>query len=333
MSRRPRQGPDFLCIGAPRCGTTWLYQMLKTHPQIWLPPVKELKYFHSDPAAGTLLGQRLFGRAPEHQVWRKHLRSRLEETVLAPALFGSGGMVTWWRKGAMRLGDGYWGGRLNTLRRSPGRFFSDLAWDVRYFGGEGSEAWYCALFDAARERVTGDITPSYLMLDAAQVARAHRLLPQAKIVLFLRDPIERFWAAARMQWGLGKLSFDLTDAEAIARLARHPNQVLRADYQRALTIWEARYPPAQWFIAFYEELAEAPEALLMRLYRFLGVEASARRIPAQVRQRVLAAPPHEMPPAVGRELARQYLPQLEYVQARFGGYTTRWLHDAQARLA
>jgi Sulfotransferase family len=39
------QGPDFLVIGAQRAGTTWLHRVLSQHPQLWLPPVKELHYF------------------------------------------------------------------------------------------------------------------------------------------------------------------------------------------------------------------------------------------------------------------------------------------------
>jgi hypothetical protein len=38
-------GPDFLCIGAHKAGSTWLYQQLDSHPDFWMPPVKELHYF------------------------------------------------------------------------------------------------------------------------------------------------------------------------------------------------------------------------------------------------------------------------------------------------
>lgn len=41
----PAAHPDFLCIGAPRTGTTWLYQTLSQHPDIYLPRRKELHYF------------------------------------------------------------------------------------------------------------------------------------------------------------------------------------------------------------------------------------------------------------------------------------------------
>jgi len=37
--------PDFLCVGAQKAGTTWLYQQLHSHPDFWMPPLKELHYF------------------------------------------------------------------------------------------------------------------------------------------------------------------------------------------------------------------------------------------------------------------------------------------------
>ena len=38
-------GPDFLCIGAQKAGTGWLYEQLREHPDFWMPPLKELHYF------------------------------------------------------------------------------------------------------------------------------------------------------------------------------------------------------------------------------------------------------------------------------------------------
>ncbi len=37
--------PDFLCIGAQKAGTGWLYEQLREHPDFWMPPLKELHYF------------------------------------------------------------------------------------------------------------------------------------------------------------------------------------------------------------------------------------------------------------------------------------------------
>jgi hypothetical protein len=37
--------PDFICVGAQKSGTTWLYKQLLSHPQVFMP-AKELDYFY-----------------------------------------------------------------------------------------------------------------------------------------------------------------------------------------------------------------------------------------------------------------------------------------------
>lgn len=59
--------PHFIGIGAARTGSTWLYHLLWPHPELWLPPIKELHYF--DAIDKTIERQSLrYGR---------HLRRRL----------------------------------------------------------------------------------------------------------------------------------------------------------------------------------------------------------------------------------------------------------------
>ena len=45
MNQRRRRGPDFLCIGAQKAGTHWLYDQLQHHDDFWMPPIKELHFF------------------------------------------------------------------------------------------------------------------------------------------------------------------------------------------------------------------------------------------------------------------------------------------------
>jgi len=41
------KAPDFLCIGARKTGTTWLYGFLKKHPECYVPRIKEMNFFNS----------------------------------------------------------------------------------------------------------------------------------------------------------------------------------------------------------------------------------------------------------------------------------------------
>jgi len=40
--------PTFICVGAEKCGTTALYDDLKSHPSVYMPPIKETNFFSTD---------------------------------------------------------------------------------------------------------------------------------------------------------------------------------------------------------------------------------------------------------------------------------------------
>jgi len=37
--------PNFIGIGAQKCATTWLYDLLDLHPSVGLSPLKEIHFF------------------------------------------------------------------------------------------------------------------------------------------------------------------------------------------------------------------------------------------------------------------------------------------------
>jgi len=48
MTSSPERLPDFFIVGHPKSGTTALYEMLRAHPQIFMPDLKEPRYFATD---------------------------------------------------------------------------------------------------------------------------------------------------------------------------------------------------------------------------------------------------------------------------------------------
>ena len=48
MSRNGVARPDFFIVGAPRCGTTWLYRHLAMHPRVFMSRQKEPHHFNTD---------------------------------------------------------------------------------------------------------------------------------------------------------------------------------------------------------------------------------------------------------------------------------------------
>ena len=193
-------GPDFLCIGAQKAGTTWLHDNLVRHPTIWLPPVKEIHYF--DRPHVTIHG-RLFGRASR----LRRARAHLHRTSMA---FAQG-------------------------RASAG----ELRWAVRYCFGPRSDAWYAALFDQPG-KVTGEICPGYARLAKPVIQRIAGLMPEGKIIFLLRHPIERAWSAAVMHFNsIGPKDIGKADpVEVMAWLMRAKTQE-HAGYTQAIETWRS----------------------------------------------------------------------------------------------
>ncbi|MGI9384564.1 MAG: sulfotransferase family protein [Methyloligellaceae bacterium] len=95
------QGPDFLIIGAARSGTTFLHTHLRTHPDLWLPPKKEIYYF-------------------SYQSKRGYLNRRQREHI--PAFLASAGRALRMREDAWH--DVRWGARYLCGRPSDRWFLS-----------------------------------------------------------------------------------------------------------------------------------------------------------------------------------------------------------------
>ena len=70
--------PDFLYIGAPRAASTWLWRNLQAHPDIWVPPCKNIGWFHPRFQMYRLKILRHFGGAvkPEDKAWYRRFFGR-----------------------------------------------------------------------------------------------------------------------------------------------------------------------------------------------------------------------------------------------------------------
>lgn len=88
--------PDFLCVGAQKAGTTWLFEQLNWHDDFWMPPLKEVNYFdhmsrsrHPERSARSNLRlrderDRRFLEAMENLCAQQHIDLDLYAQLFAP---------------------------------------------------------------------------------------------------------------------------------------------------------------------------------------------------------------------------------------------------------
>jgi hypothetical protein len=140
-------------------------------------------------------------------------------------------------------------------------------------------SWYEAQFAGARgEKAIGEKTPNYLVTPAGdpleRPRRMHELLPDARLIAILRNPVERAISAInhRMRNGYVDAGADL-DLE-VRRFVAEQEQVIRYGfYQQHLDAFHRFYDPSQLLVLIYEEdVVGQPLATLRRVASFLGVD-------------------------------------------------------------
>ena len=184
------------------------------------------------------------------------------------------------------------------LARHPDVFRS-LVKEVHYFDlhYDRGEAWYRAHFGTEPDRmraarlghpvVTGEATPFYLAHPMV-AERAAQTIPDARLIVLLRDPVERAYSQYAHEVRLGHEHAAIHDAFAnelalgpeAGRVGptnmdtwtlSHRSYLYRGLYAEQLAAWRARFDADQFLILRSEDYFAEPVETLDLVCAFLGV--------------------------------------------------------------
>ena len=290
--------PNFLGIGAQRAGTTWLHAALSSHDEFWLPHLKELHYFDHKFPMRTGCEK---SSSPNQRIIAKQMSAKRRRFL---------------------------------ADRVQVRGVRDVAWELRYLFGRWDDEWYASLFEQAGGRIAGEITPAYLCLSEAAIAHVYALMPDVRLVLLLRDPVQRAWSHAKMDLARHmRREWQAVPHADFSAHFRASASRLRGDYVSSIERWLGRFPPSQLLIAFYDEIEEQPRILMQRVLDFLGASVTDADKLASISTRFNTGELAAIPATLHRELAELYVEQTRVLAQRFGKYPQRWLEASEAVLA
>lgn len=226
--------PDFIIIGAMKCGTTTLYRYLSEHPEIGMSREKETDFFVAEKSAGRGLD------------------------------------------------------------------------------------WYQAQFDADR-KLHGEASPNYTKCrDFPGVPeRMAQVLPEAKLIYILRDPVKRAESQYRHSFLIGDIA-----AQDISGSHEYQHILDASMYARQLNAFRAYYPDDQILVLDFDELVRDPQSVMDRICAFIGAAPMALSDSGAQNN--------------SSELSRIPAPILKFVQSRAGqtiaGLVSRDMRDRVRRL-
>src|SRR5829696_1663514 len=144
----------------------------------------------------------------------------------------------------------------------------------------------------ARRTISGEASPYYLFHPLA-AERASQTVPEARIIVLLRDPVERAYShyKERVRHGAepcrsfeeaiereperlrGEEERILADPTYHSFAHEHHSYLSQGRYLEMLPRWLERFPPEQLLIMPSEQLYADPQAVLDRVLAFLGLPA------------------------------------------------------------
>ncbi len=135
--------------------------------------------------------------------------------------------------------------------------------------------WYTGQFrpknGTDRRQLRGEISPLYARLKPWQVDRIAALLPELRIILTLRHPIERVWSQALFELGhLNRRDPQKLNSAEFLRQVERARSKLSSDYCRTIGIWSNAFGPEALHIGFFDQLQTDPQGYINGVLRHIG---------------------------------------------------------------
>lgn len=290
--------PQAVCVGPMKTSTSWIFQHLKSVPEIWMCPIKELQ-----------------------------LLDYLSENVDSPNSVLTQGFQR--RIGILQS-------VIKVILESDKYDREDYEKLTLFTKAAIAEAydfdWYESFFaDAPQDRTVLEIAPTYSYAKDVNVAQfADRLGSDTKIIFILRNPIDRWLSLGRFDFKQVMQEDGLTD-ENIPLLAGflESNWNSKGDYRENIETWEKHFPNLQFI--YHEDLHAPDRSGLVKFCRLIDVAVDASQF-GNIEARVNSQGGDDFPPALRTWIASRRMDELTWLADRFGERAESWRAEANALL-
>lgn len=202
--------PDFIIVGAAKSGTSSLHEYLSTHPDVFMPKLKELNFFHA------------YGQA-NPPIWE----------------------------------------------RSPEMPTNPMAYASHFY-------------EANADQLKGEASPSYLIYykrTIANIKRFYKGRKEPKIIIILREPIDKIWSHFRFNRmrNLDPDALSLEEAlEVESERLKNPtylpdvHYIHNTQYLQQVKAYLDNFEEVQ--VLLFDDLKKDPIKLISEVQTFLGVK-------------------------------------------------------------
>ena len=212
------------------------------------------------------------------------------------------------------------------LRRHP-QVYMPRRKELHYFDWRPHRSLntYAREFAGSGTLVKGEITPYSAALPKWTIRYIHELMPDAKLILLLRNPIDRAWSQALMNLVVHKRRNidDVRDEEFVEHF-RHPRTVSRGNYLGMIDSWLSVFPEERLFIGFFEDVRDRPRELLSAVFDHIGVSTDVDWASFPLNKVIHGGVGAPLPPRFRAILDEVYADEIDRIVDRCGGWAETW---------
>lgn len=202
----------------------------------------------------------------------------------------------------------------------------ELAWYLDHFDPPGDEvesldrACRKEFGEAFRPKVRGEATATYAveMYWHPDVLEEIKILnPNIRVILMVRDPIERAWSHAKKDLSKhrSRAVEDVPESEWI-EFFENNYQLMCGRPTELLQRWTERVGEERLFVGLFKDVGERPVELLLEVLKFIGVRSESRLIADDVGSVINPTAPDPIPASLRAALQGLFGEEVEALRQR-----------------
>ena len=149
--------------------------------------------------------------------------------------------------------------------------------------------------------------------------------PNVRIILLLRDPVERLWSQLCMEWRNGRIASEELNRWELLRssILGHESFVGRMYPTKVWYNWAKTFDPEQMRYWFLEDISQTPYEAIASILDFLGASTRTSVTAPEINTKATNQK-MPLPDDMRRHLAGLLSSELEACAELFGGHAIAW---------
>ncbi len=219
---------------------------------------------------------------------------------------------TWWLASRMK--------KHPQVFLARGEHSGEVKYFTKYFHKPLS--YYSNLFKNAGDRIKGEKSPHYCTLSECRIQFIRDQMPNVRLILILRDPIERDWSEALVALlrDTDRRFEQLGETEVTDMLNK-----VRLKYSTVLNNWSKFFGEDQFHVCFFDDVKKNPESLLRNVFRHIGVDTQIDYQQLGLHEVVNRGMRIPLRPPYRDYLCETYVSEIETLHQRFGDKVLPWM--------